>query len=74
VTAQIGHNNPMSAREVIDLVFPGLGTTGVTVHKHYGFGDTFRPDIDDTQIGISQPSNRDSNPVQIKIQLYGGTF
>ncbi|MEK6588958.1 MAG: hypothetical protein AABY97_08975 [Chloroflexota bacterium] len=42
-------------REVVELVFPGLGHAGVTVYEKDGPLDPLRPQIHNAQVGRRQP-------------------
>lgn len=67
--AQIGGDHAVAAGEVVKLIVPGLGHTGVAMHEDNGPFHALRLQVDDTELGLRVAGNGDCHPVQVEIQL-----
>ena len=74
VAAQIGRDDPEVAREVVDLVFPGLGAAGVAMHEDDGAIHAGRVDIDHAQLVAGHARDRDADAIEIEVKLDVGAL
>ncbi len=72
--AQIWRHNPRETHEVVDLIFPSLGNSGVAVDEQQSLFCPFRTDVDDAKIGIRQTGDWNIDPVKVKVKLDSHAF
>jgi hypothetical protein len=59
---------------MVDLIFPGLGDSGVAVNEQQCLFCPFGTDVDDAKIGIRQTGYRNIDSVEVKVKLDSHTF